>query len=457
MLLPIYTVETAQSGVLRRIPIDDVPVSERLLAGIEDLFGERLTPDEVVRRILRDVRTRGDLGLQEWSAKLDGLDTVEFRVPQKAISKALEDLPEDQRQALETAIERVRRFYTRQPLHSWIMQDGDGTLGQLVRPIRRIGIYVPGGTAPLPSSVLMSAVPAQVAGVAEIALVVPPERGTGEIAQITLATAALLGLTEIYTLGGAQAIGALAFGTESILPVDKIYGPGNLFVTLAKRQVFGTVGIDGLAGPTETMVIADESARPDWVAADLLAQAEHDVLASAILLTPSRDLAEAVQVEVGRRMENLPRAGILSQSLKDRSGIVLTRDLPEAVALANAYAPEHLCLSVREPFQMTEKITAAGGIFVGEYSCEVLGDYVAGPSHVMPTSGTARFASPINLWDFVHLVSLVALDGETAALLSRPAALIARAEGLEAHAQAADVRGADVRIAGVPTESELDQ
>jgi histidinol dehydrogenase len=449
MLLPIYTVEKAQSGILKRIPIDDVPVSERLLKGIESLFGERITPDEVVRRILRDVRTRGDNGLREWSAKLDGLDTMDFRVPRQAISKALEALPMDQKRALETAIARVRRFYNRQPLHSWIMQDGDGTLGQLVRPIHRIGIYVPGGTAPLPSSVLMSAVPAQVAGVDEIVLVVPPERETGEIAQITLATAALLGLDEIYTLGGAQAIGALAFGTESISPVDKIYGPGNLFVTLAKRQVFGTVGIDGLAGPTETMVIADESARPDWVAADLLAQAEHDVLASAILLTPSRDLAEAVQAAVGRRMEDLPRAGILSQSLRDRSGIILTRDLPEAVALANAYAPEHLCLSVGEPFQMTEKITAAGGIFVGEYSCEVLGDYAAGPSHVMPTSGTARFASPINLWDFVHLISLVALDAETAADLSQPAALIARAEGLEAHARAADVRNTDVEFRSV--------
>jgi histidinol dehydrogenase len=223
--------------------------------------------------------------------------------------------------------------------------------------------------------------------------------------------------------------------------VDKIFGPGNLFVTLAKRQVFGMVGIDGLAGPTETMVIADDSASPGWVAADLLAQAEHDVLASAILLTPSRKLAEAVQAEVASRVENLPRADILAQSLENRSGAVITRDVFEAAELANAYAPEHLCLSVSEPWALSEKIDSAGGVFLGEHSFEALGDYNAGPSHVMPTNGTARFASPLNVWDFVHIVSLVALSRESASGLSKHAAVLARAEGLEAHAQAADERG----------------
>ena len=286
----------------------------------------------------------------------------------------------------------------------------------------------------------MSAIPAQVAGVKDVVVVTPPVRGTRRIASITLAACALTGVSEVYALGGAQAIAALAFGTESVPAVDKIFGPGNLFVTLAKRQVFGAVGIDGLAGPTETVVIADESAKPAWVASDLLAQAEHDVLASAILLTPSRELAEAVQVEVGRQMETLPRADILAQSLPGKSGIVVTRDLDEAVTLSNVYAPEHLCLAVREPWALSEKITNAGGIFIGEQSFEVLGDYIAGPSHVMPTGGSARFASPLNVWDFVHIISLIALDPATTTEIAPLAARIARAESLEAHARSAEFR-----------------
>jgi len=249
-------------------------------------------------------------------------------------------------------------------------------------------------------------------------------------------------VNEVYGLGGAQAIGALAYGTESVQAVDKIFGPGNLFVTLAKRQVFGVVGIDGLAGPTETMLIADDSATPAWVAADMLAQAEHDVLASAILLTPSRRLAEAVQVEVGRQMESLPRADILAQSLPGQSGIVITHDLDEAAELNNLYAPEHLCLSVAEPWALSEKINNAGGIFMGEHSFEVLGDYIAGPSHVMPTGGSARFSSPLNVWDFVHIISLIALNPATTAEIAPLAAVIARAEELEAHARSAEARKA---------------
>jgi histidinol dehydrogenase len=288
--------------------------------------------------------------------------------------------------------------------------------------------------------VLMSAVPAQVVGVKDVVVVAPPQRGTGLIAPVILAACALVGVTEVYVMGGAQAIAALAYGTESVPAVDKIFGPGNLFVTLAKRQVFGTVGIDGLAGPTETVVIADDSANPTWVAADLLAQAEHDVLASAILLTPSRRFAEAVQVETGRQMDTLPRADIIGHSLSGQSGIVLTKDLDEAAALSNAYAPEHLCLSVADPWSLSQKITKAGGIFMGEHSFEVLGDYVAGPSHVMPTGGSARFASPLNVWDFVHIISLIALNPATTAEIAPLAARIARAEGLEAHARAADFR-----------------
>jgi len=442
-MLKIYATEEAKNSILKRAPIDDMEVSPGILDSIKALFGKALTPDEAVRQILKEIRSEGDKALRRWSAKLDGLDTMVFRASSDEIRNAKDKISEEEAQALELSAERIRQFYSQQPLASWSFQEGEGLLGQLVRPIKRVGIYVPGGTAPLPSSVLMTAVPAQVAGVEQIVLTIPPEKATGKIAPIILAAADLLGIEEIYTLGGAQAIGALAYGTQSIEAVDKIFGPGNLFVTLAKRQVFGTVGIDGLAGPTETMVIADDSANPEWAAADLLAQAEHDVLASAILLTSSQSTAEAVQAAVEAQLKTLPRIEILKQSLVANSGIVITQNLDESIQLANKYAPEHLCLSIRDPFETVEKITAAGGIFVGEYSCEVLGDYMAGPSHVMPTSGSARFASPVNLLDFVHLVSLVALDEKTASQISNPAAVLARSESLEAHARAADLRRLD--------------
>jgi histidinol dehydrogenase len=439
-MLSILDAQTARATVLRRRlwGDEDIPIS--LLDRIETTFGERLTPQQAVTRILADIRARGDEALRYWSEKLDGKAPQSFRVPLDSLHAALEALSSEQRTALELAAQRIETFYKKQPLTSWITQEMGGSLGQLIRPIERVGLYIPGGTAPLPSSVLMSAIPAQVAGVKEIALAVPPQRGTGEIAPIILAVAALVGVEEVYAMGGAQAIAAMAYGTESVRAVDKIFGPGNLFVTLAKREVFGVVGIDGLAGPTETVIIADEFANPRWVAADLLAQAEHDVLASAILLTPSQSLAEAVQAEVGRQMESLPRAEIVAQSLQNRGAIVLTRDLDEAVELSNAYAPEHLCLAVRQPWEWSRKVNAAGGIFLGEYSFEVLGDYVAGPSHVMPTGRTARFASPLNVWDFVKIISLIALDETSGRHLSAAAAIIARSEGLEAHARSADQR-----------------
>lgn len=439
-MISIFDLKTAQTAILKRVPPGDEAVPASVLDRIEATFGERITPDEAVTRILRDIRLNGDSALHSWTGKLDGKSPESFRVSERSLQTALNSISKAERDALELAAARIEAFYKKQPLTSWITQEMGGVMGQLIRPIRRVGLYIPGGTAPLPSSVLMSAVPAKVAGVNEIALAVPPQKGTGEIAPIILAAAALVGVDEIYAMGGAQAIGALAYGTESIRAVDKIFGPGNLFVTLAKKQVFGAVGIDGLAGPTETVVIADDSANPVWVASDLLAQAEHDVLASAILLTPSKRLAEAVQVEIGRQMETLPRAEIIAQSLVNRSGIVITQDLDEAVALSNAYGPEHLCLSVKDPWLWSEKVTAAGGIFMGEYSFEVLGDYVAGPSHVMPTGGTARFASPLNVWDFVHIISLVSLNEAAGRELSRSAAVIARSEGLEAHARSADQR-----------------
>ena len=439
-MLRSFDVPSARQTILCRQPIDDMTIPASVQARITSTFGESLTPAQAVDRILADIRSRGDAALGEWAAKLDGQSGTAFRVPLEALQNALSKLPSAQRDALDLAASRVRRFHERQPVTSWMTQSLGGTLGQFVRPIRRVGLYIPAGTAPLPSTVLMSAIPAQVAGVPEIVLVSPPDRATGEIAPIILAAAALVGITEVYAIGGAQAIAALAYGTQSIRRVDKIFGPGNLFVTLAKRQVFGTVGIDGLAGPTETVVIADDTARPAWVAADLLAQAEHDVLASAILLTPSKALISRVQVEVARQMEERGRAEIISASLANRSGAVLTTDLEEAVALANEYAPEHLCLALSDPWRWAEQVTAAGGIFMGEHSFEVLGDYVAGPSHVMPTGGSARFSSPLNVLDFVHLVSLIALDPDTTRKISPAAALIAQTESLDAHAAAASAR-----------------
>ncbi len=439
-MITIYDVPQAQATLLKRTPASAMPIPQALLDGIQRLMGEALSPAEVVARILADVQARGDEALNDWTARLDGAAPASLRVPAAQLSGALDEIPADLRAALQSAAQRVEAFHRRQPLTSWLTQEMGGTLGQLIRPIRRVGFYIPAGTAPLFSSVLMSVIPARVAGVSEIVMVSPPQRGTGQIAAATRAAAYLSGVDEVYTLGGAQAIAALAYGTQTIRPVDKIVGPGNLFVTLAKQQVYGVVGIDGLAGPTETVVIADDSARPEWAAADLLAQAEHDLLASAILLTPSRRLAEAVQVEVERQLALNERSEILATSLRNRGGIVLTADIPQAIELSNAFGPEHLNLVVADPWRWLETITCAGGVFVGEQSYEVLGDYIAGPSHVMPTGGTARFASPLNVWDFVRIISLVALDPETARRIGQQAAIIARAEGLTAHARAAEWR-----------------
>ncbi len=439
-MFKVFDSTTARNMLLRRIPLDEMEVSTAVNESIKQMFGKSLSPAEVVNRILMDVRKRGDTALREWTEKLDHRADDQIFVSLAEINQSILSLSSEQRKALELSIDRVRKFHQAQPVTSWLTQSLGGTLGQLIRPIERVGLYIPAGSAPLPSSVIMSAIPAQVAGVKEIVLVAPPDRKTGNISPIILATAAMIGLKEIYAIGGAQAIGALAYGTETIRRVDKIFGPGNLFVTLAKRQVYGIVGIDNLAGPTETMVIADEYARPDWIAADLFAQAEHDPLAAAILLTPSSNLAEKVQISAANQIKSLDRDEIINSSLQNRSGIVITSSLDEAAELANFYAPEHLCLAVQDPWSLAQKVTAAGGIFMGEYSFEVLGDYVAGPSHVMPTSGSARFSSPLNVLDFVHLISLIALDSETSRTISRSAAIIASAEGLSAHAHAAEKR-----------------
>lgn len=441
--MKIFTTEEAKISLLKRQPLGLQTTSAKTLEGIKTLFGEAISPNEAVRRILLDVHTHGDQALVEWNTKLDNRSDPTLRVSEDEIKDALLSLPDDQLNALKIAAERVRRFHEKQPKSSWVDQSAGGTLGQLLRPIRRVGLYVPGGSAPLPSSVLMSAIPAQVAGVKEIVICSPADRTTGKISPVTLAAAALVGISEVYAIGGAQAIAAMAFGTESIPAVDKIFGPGNLFVTLAKQQVFGTVGIDTLAGPTETVIIADDTANPNWVALDLLAQAEHDPLASAVLLTPSQALANKVNVEIEKLTHGNPafsRQAILDQSLNDRSGMVVTRDLAEAIELNNLYAPEHLNLVVNDPWSWIPKIENAGGIFVSEQSFEVLGDYAAGPSHVMPTGGSARYASPLNVWDFLHIISLIGLSPEGAKEVAEVSSVIARMEGLDAHARAAEAR-----------------
>ncbi len=434
-MIPIYDLPTAQKTILQRPPLNLLDFPPALLARTAQLFGDGITPPLAVAHILDTVRREGDIALRRWSHLLDRAAPDEIRVNPARLQDAFENLPPTLTRALQTAAERIRAFHQLQPLPNWTTHTLGGTLGQRTVPVDRAGIYVPGGSAPLPSSLLMAVIPAQVAGVQQIIVCTPPNPHPA-----ILAAAHICGIEDVFEVGGAQAIAAMAFGTESIPKVDKIAGAGNIFVTLAKQQVYGTVGIDGLYGPTETVVIADAAANPAWVAADLLAQAEHDPLASAILLTPDRPFAEAVQAEVGRQMETLTRADIIAQSLSGRGGIILVPDLDTAVEVANAYAPEHLCIATAQPHFLAEKLRHAGGLFIGERSFEVLGDYVAGPSHVMPTGGTARFASPLNVMDFVKIVSIIELDDETSQTLSPLAAEIARVEGLTAHANAAELR-----------------
>ncbi len=439
-MFKIYSVQEASASILRREMALEPQIPEALQAGIRRLFGRNLAPEEVVAKLLADVRRRGDAALREWSARIDGATDERLVVDREQIETAVQRVDPELVEALKFAAERIRQFHSLQPIPEWTTNEMGGTLGQRFTPIERVGVYVPGGTAPLPSSLLMSAIPAQVAGVGEVTVATPPGRGGTGVPDIILATAAIAGIDKIYIIGGALAVAALAFGTETVARVDKIVGPGNLFTTLAKRQVYGIVGIDGLFGPTETAVVADDEADPAWVAADLLAQAEHDVLATAILFTPSSGLAEAVQVEVGRQMESLSRSETIAISLAHSGGIVLTKDLEQACMLASNFAAEHTCLAVADIDRCLPLMKNAGGLFIGERSFEVLGDYVAGPSHVMPTGGTARFASPLNVLDFLKISSIVQLDEKSSRQLSPVAALIAEAEELTAHANAARLR-----------------
>lgn len=434
-MIKILSVEEAQKSILRRELALKPIVPQVMQVSLDEMFGKGTTPETAVATILDTIRQQGDTAVRHWTARIDGVELAKFTVDKAEIETAVSRIPADLADALRYAANRIRQFHSYQPLPNWTTTEMGGRLGQRVTPVQRVGVYVPGGTAPLPSSLLMGVIPAQVAGVPEIVVATPP--GKGQVPDVILAAAHIAGIKTVYTLGGAIAIGALAFGMESIPRVDKIVGPGNLFVTLAKKQVYGIVGVDGLYGPTETVVVADDTAVPAWIAADMLAQAEHDVLATAILFTPSIELATAVQVEIARQVETLSRSEIIVLSLANQGGIVLTADMDEACSLASDFAAEHTCIASENPQRWIEKIPNAGGLFVGERSFEVLGDYVAGPSHTMPTGGTARFASPLNVSDFVKISSIIELDDATSARLSPIAARIARAEKLNGHAQAA--------------------
>jgi histidinol dehydrogenase len=424
-----------------RLAVDPGALPASVRAGIQATFGADLGAEEVVRRILEDVRTQGDAAVRRYSRAFDRVDLAELRVPPAALEAAVERVGSTVMDALHQAAKRIRTFHEHTRRHSWTEHTpSGGALGQMIRPLERVAVYAPGGRAPYPSSVLMAAIPARVAGVTEIMLASPPSAERGDVADVLLAAASVAGVDAVYRVGGAQAIAALAYGTESVPRVDKIVGPGNLFVVLAKRMVFGQVGIEALPGPTECLVVADDSANPAWVAADLLAQAEHDPLASSLLITPDADLAEKVDAAVAEQVQSLPRRAIVEESLANRGGIVVVDDLEAAIDLANAFAGEHLCLAVRDPWSWLGRVRHAGGVFLGEMNAEAIGDYSAGPSHIMPTGGTARFSSPVNVDDFIKIISVFALSADDLRAAGPPAVVLARAESLEGHARAVECR-----------------
>ena len=401
--------------------------------------------EERVAAILADVQQRGDAAVLEYTARFDGLnapDLAALELTQAELQAAFDSLPEGQKTALTEAAARVRSYHEAQKQatgQSWSYRDADGTLlGQKVTPLDRVGIYVPGGKAAYPSSVLMNAIPAQVAGVAEIIMVVPTPKG--EKNPLVLAAAYIAGVTRGFTIGGAQAVAALAYGTATVPKVDKITGPGNAYVASAKKRVFGHVGIDMIAGPSEILVLADGTTPAEWVAMDLFSQAEHDELAQSILLCPDADYIAAVQRAIDRLLPEMPRAAIIAKSLSDRGALIHTRSMEEACAISNRIAPEHLEVSSRDPHRWEPLLKHAGAIFLGAYTSESLGDYCAGPNHVLPTSGTARFSSPLGVYDFQKHSSLIEVSEQGAQTLGRIASVLAHGEGLQGHARAAEMR-----------------
>jgi histidinol dehydrogenase len=398
--------------------------------------------DRIVAEILAAVKSRGDAAVLEYTARFDALRAAtlaELELPRAALARARDALPGAQREALEQAAARVRTYHERQLAQSWQYTEADGTvLGQKLTPMERVGLYVPGGKAAYPSSVLMNALPAKVAGVGELVMVVPAPRG--EKNQLVMAAAAIAGVDRVFTIGGAQAVAALAFGTETIAQVDKIVGPGNAYVAAAKRRVFGVVGIDMVAGPSEILVICDGTVNPDWIAMDLFSQAEHDQVAQAILICPDAAFIQAVAASIDRLLPQMPRREVIAASLQTRGALVEARSLEEACVIANRIAPEHLELAVAEPEKLVDQIRHAGAIFMGAYSSEAIGDYCAGPNHVLPTSRSARFSSPLGVYDFQKRSSLIQVSRASAQTLGRIAVTLAEGEGLSAHARSAAYR-----------------
>lgn len=398
--------------------------------------------DVTVANILADIRSRKDAALIEYTNRFDRLaiqSAKDLELTQDQLQHSLATLPDAERTALQQAAERVRSYHEKQPLSSWQYTDADGTLlGQKVTALDRVGLYVPGGKASYPSSVLMNAIPAKVAGVQELIMVVPTP--DGERNNMVLAAAAISKVDRVFTIGGAQAIGALAYGTETVPPVDKIVGPGNAYVAAAKRRVFGIVGIDMVAGPSEILVICDGKTDPDWIAMDLFSQAEHDELAQSILLSPDAEFLNQVAQSIDRQLAAMPRHSVICASLENRGALIQVQDLDEACAIANQIAPEHLELSVEQPEKWADKIRHAGAIFLGRNACEALGDYCAGPNHVLPTSRTARFSSPLGVYDFQKRSSLIQVSQQGAEKLGKIASILANGEGLQAHAKSAEYR-----------------
>ncbi|GJQ10464.1 hypothetical protein GpartN1_g2255.t1 [Galdieria partita] len=442
--IPIYSTEQAEKTILKRSLLQEPQLSSRLQQRIKQVFGEDLTALQVVQRILESVRKDGDSACRHWTKAIDGVDIGEsFQVSKERILSCVKRIDSQVLDSLRVSRDRVLQFHKKQPITSWFTTELGGQLGQIIRPIEKVGFYIPGGSAPLPSSVIMSVCPAIAAGCETLIVVSPPDQ-QGSIADVTLAACGVLmelGIDlRVFAIGGAQAIGALAYGTANIPKVDKIVGPGNIFVSLAKKEVFGIVGIDGIYGPTEALIIADETARSDYIAADLLAQAEHDEMAIPILLTCSKELAEKVVESIHEQVYNLSRSCTALHSLQHNGGIVVTDSLEDCFRLSNQFAAEHVSLVIKDPWESLHHITSGGGVFVGDASCEVLGDYIAGPSHVMPTGGSARYSSPLNVLNFVKIISLVGLDRHTCMNMAKKAAIIAKSEGLTAHADAANKR-----------------
>lgn len=398
--------------------------------------------NERVLEIIKAVRERGDAALVELTQRFDGLQVASMAdliLPRARLEQALERITPAQREALEIAAERVRNYHERQKQDSWTYTEADGTvLGQKVTPLDRAGLYVPGGKASYPSSVLMNAIPAKVAGVPEVVMVVPTPRG--ELNELVLAAACIAGVDRVFTIGGAQAVAALAYGTESVPPVDKVVGPGNIYVATAKRHVFGKVGIDMIAGPSEILVVCDGQTDPDWIAMDLFSQAEHDEDAQSILVSPDAAFLDRVAESIARLLPTLERADIARTSIEGRGALIQVADMQQAIDVANRIAPEHLELSVAEPEQWLPQIRHAGAIFMGRYTAEALGDYCAGPNHVLPTSGTARFSSPLGVYDFQKRSSIINCSAEGASTLGKVASVLARGESLTAHARSAEYR-----------------